>query len=146
MRNGTEPAAAIMPSASMDSTLELVQRAAAIVHSVKAEAQQTVARATDIAGRATELLEASEKRIKVLQAAHSAAELNLREAQARFADLEKSAGQSIALLRGALAEAEQRAQSAEAKIEETIRSIQNAIRKELLGNGSLSQTPLAVAA
>ena len=139
-------AAVATPAASTDTTLELVQQAAAIVHRVKAEAQHTVARATDIAGRATELLEAAEKRIKALEAAHSAAELNLREAQARLADFEKSTGQSLAFLRGALSDADRRAQNAEAKVEETIQSIQNAIRKELLGLGSQPQTPLAVAA
>ena len=61
-----------------------MHQAATIVQGVKDEANAAAVRATDIARRATELLSFAETRIKAIESAHSAAEINLREAQARI--------------------------------------------------------------
>ena len=86
----------------------------------------------------------AEQRIRALVAAHSAAELNFRNANARIEELENSESKSkacIAFLEGELAESEQRAQRSEKQVEETIRSIQSAISSERI---ALSPVPTSV--
>jgi flagellar biosynthesis chaperone FliJ len=143
------PFGAQAPSEREDATLDLVRQAATFVQNVKAEAQEQTTRATDIARRATEMLTAAEQRIKSLESAQSAAAQDLRSAHARIGELEQGAGKSqaqIKFLQGALAEAEQRAKNAELKVEETIASIQKAIRSELLALGPAPKARLAAAA
>lgn len=145
----TAPTGVKAPRAHDDATLDLVRQAATFVQQVKTEAHQQTTRATDIARRATELLTAAEERIKALEAAQAAATQDLRNAHARIGELEQGAGKSqaqIKFLQGAAAEAEQRAKNAELKVEETITSIQNAIRSELLALSPAPKPKLAAVA
>ena len=137
---------------SRDTTIDLVHQAAAVVQSIKGDADQAAAHAADVARRATDLLQFAEGRIRSLESAHSAAEAGLREATARIDEMEQLASQSqaqIMFLERELSNAEHRARDAELKAmeaEEAVYSIQEAIRSELLGQHQPSKNGYAAAA